>query len=55
MSACPYCGLIHNMTCPKIKAIEYYPDGTTKRVEFHGPVATALPVFPLNPNVATNC
>jgi hypothetical protein len=46
MSSCPYCGLIHNTTCPKIKAIEYYPDGSTKRVEFHSPVPTEFPVFP---------
>lgn len=35
---CPYCGMLHERTvCPLIKAIEYHTNGTTKRVEFHGP------------------
>lgn len=43
MHACPHCGLQHYnsmgvmLTCPRIKSIEYYPDGTQKRVEFHAP------------------
>ncbi len=32
---CPYCGLIHTGTCPRIKSIEYYPNGIVKRVELH--------------------
>ena len=37
---CPHCSgngiqTIHGGTCPRIKAIEYHPDGTTKRIEFH--------------------
>ena len=32
---CPYCGNIHDGVCPKVKAIEYHPNGTVKRVEFH--------------------
>jgi hypothetical protein len=32
---CPHCGMIHQTTCPRIKALDYYPDGTVKRVEFH--------------------
>lgn len=37
--SCKHCGLIHAYggVCPRIKAIEYYPDGTIKRVEYHGP------------------
>lgn len=31
---CRYCGTYHGPACPLIKAIEYYPDGTVKRVEF---------------------
>ena len=38
---CPYCSnppyhfVYHAGTqCPKIKAIEYYPDGRVKRIEF---------------------
>lgn len=34
---CPYCGKHHHETCPRVSAMEYYPDGKTiKRVEFHG-------------------
>lgn len=32
---CPHCGLIHETTCPRIRAIEYHPNGAVKRVEFH--------------------
>ncbi len=40
-TACPYCSspgqwTIHPGVCPKIRAKEYYPNGTLKRVEFHG-------------------
>lgn len=32
---CPYCGMMpHPGVCPSVKAIEYHPDGSTKRVEF---------------------
>lgn len=32
---CQYCGAMqHQGTCPTVKAIEYHPDGTVKRVEF---------------------
>lgn len=42
MNYCPYCSddyqkISHGGTCPRVKAIEYYPNGTIKRVEFHGP------------------
>jgi hypothetical protein len=33
---CGHCGSHHSVQCPRIKAIEYYPDGTVKRVEYHG-------------------
>jgi hypothetical protein len=32
---CPHCGLVHNVTCPRIKAIDYYPDGIVKRIELN--------------------
>lgn len=35
---CQWCGLIHGPRCPTVKAIEYHPDGTVKRVEFMTPV-----------------
>jgi hypothetical protein len=44
---CPHCGGWHTGMCPRLKAIEYHPDGTVKRVEYHesaGAGATALPV-----------
>lgn len=34
---CEHCGLIHDTTCPRIRAIEYHNDGTVKRIEFHAP------------------
>lgn len=41
---CPYCGLYHDAICPRVKAIEYNPDGTIKRVELktiiEGPLGT---------------
>jgi hypothetical protein len=31
---CPYCGLYgHTGVCPRVASIEYYPNGTVKRVE----------------------
>ena len=39
--ACPWCSrplehhwVFHNGPCPRVKAIDYYPDGSIKRVEF---------------------
>lgn len=35
---CEYCeGCVFHLggVCPKVKAFEYYPNGTLKRVEFH--------------------
>ncbi len=35
VAICPWCGESHpNQVCLRIKAIEYHPDGSTKRVEF---------------------
>lgn len=31
---CPYCGYIHDLKCPLVKAFEYNPNGSLKRVEF---------------------
>ena len=37
---CPYCSnppnylAYHSGACPKVKSIEYYPDGTVKKIEF---------------------
>jgi hypothetical protein len=34
---CGWCNGFHTGKCPLVKAIEYHPDGTTKRVEFYAP------------------
>lgn len=38
--ACPWCSsgmsaTFHNGPCPRLKAIEYHPNGMIRRVEFH--------------------
>jgi len=34
---CQWCGNVqHTGVCPRVKAIEYHPNGTIKRVEFQG-------------------
>jgi hypothetical protein len=35
---CEHCGMIHETTCPRIKAIEYGSDGRVRRIEFHPPL-----------------
>lgn len=34
---CGHCGMHHSGSCPHIKAVEYYPDGTVKHVEYYEP------------------
>ncbi len=34
---CGWCGMIHGPRCPSVKAMEFHPDGTVKRVEFFAP------------------
>lgn len=34
---CRWCGMIHGPKCPSVKAMEFYSDGSVKRVEFFGP------------------
>jgi hypothetical protein len=47
MAACGFCGQYHIGECPKVKAREYYPNGTLKRIEFHELVPTLFPLpFP---------
>lgn len=48
--SCPHCGMMHKTTCPRIKAIEYGPDGRVRRIEFHEqrtvqPVGTLFEAF----------
>ncbi len=38
---CIHCGYHpHQGNCPRIKAIDYYPDGTIKHVEYHEAIRT---------------
>lgn len=37
MTDCKWCGLTHGPRCHAVVAIEYYPDGAVKRVEFVKP------------------
>lgn len=40
---CQFCGTHHYSMCPKIKAIDYFEDGTIKRLEFYDmPSATIV-------------
>ncbi len=34
---CPHCPGVQHLggPCPKVRAVEYYPNGMIKRVEFH--------------------
>jgi len=34
VSHCQHCGNYHTGQCPRVKAIEYYANGTMKRIEF---------------------
>jgi hypothetical protein len=44
---CGHCGMWHAGSCPRIKSIEYYPDGTVRRLEYHDPNAgVRLPLYP---------
>lgn len=45
MNKCQYCGFIHDSVCPRVKKVEYYPDGQTKCVEFVEP-KPANPILP---------
>ena len=44
---CLHCGLIHETTCPKIKAIEYHENGIIKRVEFFSATENYIPYTPM--------
>ena len=48
---CEYCGIFHErLRCPWVKAIEYHPDGSRRRVEFFSPLDTHVtPMAPQPP------
>jgi hypothetical protein len=34
---CFWCGIHHDALCPKVESIEYYPDGTIRKITFFAP------------------
>lgn len=53
---CLHCGMGHTGRCPQVKAVEYYPNGQVKRIEyvtpgdFVAPLGVPIPPFkPLEP------
>lgn len=49
---CHHCGNCHNGRCPRIKVIEYYRDGSVKRVEYFDsaqPLSASTPFVRLEP------
>ena len=45
LAECRHCGNYHAGQCPRVKSIEYYPDGIIKRVEYFGMVdAVSKPI-----------
>lgn len=51
---CKFCGAIgaHPGVCPTVKAIEYHPDGSIKRVEFKCVGDWVMPQFSSPPSWA---
>ena len=54
--SCRWCGMTHGPRCPSVKALEYHPDGTVKRVEFfapndYPPIQINSPLPPFVPNI----
>ena len=35
ITTCRWCGCSHTGVCPRVRAIEYHPNGQIARVEFH--------------------
>jgi hypothetical protein len=49
---CRWCSYYHDGVCSLVKAIDYYPDGSIKRVEFFGqPAPSTTTHIMLNPEV----
>jgi hypothetical protein len=46
LTNCPYCGESHGVLCPQVKAIEYFPSGKVKRVEFKTAADYMQPLMP---------
>jgi hypothetical protein len=47
---CVHCGNFHpGVVCPRVKAIEYFENGTVKRVEYHEPREPQMVPFVVPP------
>lgn len=55
LKPCGHCGGYHLAKCLLVKAIEYHPDGTVKRVEYYTPndYAPTLTAYPTSNTRAT--
>jgi hypothetical protein len=53
VTACPYCHQTHAGKCALVKAFEYHPDGSIKRVEFYAP-SDYVPAIFANPAPQNN-
>lgn len=53
LDSCFHCGCSHTGVCPRIKSIEYFPNGTIKKVEYFdgGNHTPSIPISPPSPQV----
>jgi hypothetical protein len=51
---CRFCGMYHGPLCPTVKAFEYHPDGSLKRVEFKGAADYPQTELRVLPGMPTN-
>lgn len=47
---CRWCGMHHAGACLRVRALEYHPDGSLRRVEFHEP-APPVKIEPVKPAI----
>jgi hypothetical protein len=52
MNMCGHCGGFHVGACPAVKAVDYYPDGTVRRIEYREPL-WLTPSPPVDPHYQT--
>lgn len=52
---CQHCGLIHGPLCPSVAAIEYFHDGTIKRVEYVTPADCVTPLSAITVPGSESC
>jgi hypothetical protein len=51
MPTCSYCGGWHTGMCPRIKSIDYYPDGSIKHVELVHPHPVGSGTWPAHVSI----